>query len=300
MFLGRGWQHVAHEAPWRAFFIDQELLGGPLAFFGVDWTSYATSLSVDTGLKLAQKVVGVFLYVCAVVALLLRPHSEQETGRHSATQVWAGRALLGGAACLVALSFCYFLDSKRQLGQGLEYWSQWGCVVALYWASRFGFDARLWRGACLAIAMTFFGHGLYALGYYETPGTFVTMVSRVFPVSSAVARDLLLLAGVLDMLVVAVLLASSWKPRDIAIVRAVLAYATFWGLVTAFARVVTTVRLDFFWESLSQSHFETLVRLVHGLLPLCVLVWLTRSQQASSPGREEPSASQERDVYATA
>jgi hypothetical protein len=118
----------------------------------------------------------------------------------------------------------------------------------------------------LAIAGTFIGHGLYAMGYYPVPGNFVDMVIIHLGVGESTARQLLFGMGCLDLFVAAGMV----LPFRFA--RPFLVYAMVWGGITALARF----RFGF---DMTQSDFgatwfvpEILWRAPHAALPLWVLL----------------------------
>ena len=58
----------------------------------------------------------------------------------------------------------------------------------------------------LATALTFTGHGLYAMGYYDVPLNFRMMTSEILPLTEPPVLFLLKIAGWLDFVVVAMVL----------------------------------------------------------------------------------------------
>jgi hypothetical protein len=123
----------------------------------------------------------------------------------------------------------------------------------------------------LLIALTFVGHGLYAIGYYPVPGYFVDMVIRIFKCSESFARTFLTIAGILDM----ILAIGLFLPNK-SIVKYCLIWAVIWGFSTAIARVVGNFYSDFIMRSLHQTIYEMAYRLPHGLLPVLGLLLLDR------------------------
>jgi hypothetical protein len=251
VFWGRAWQHLVHEPPYRAFFTGEAL-------------------------ECVRYGVGGLYGACAVAALLVREGGGAAYPRVLRGALWTGAVALTGLACL------YCLEHNGRVGQLIEYASQVGCVVFVILLSKeratSGAGPRLvLRMMCVAVALTFLGHGLYAVGYYETPKSFVDMLSRGLGLSHPLSKSVLLVAGLLDFWVATALVwaAASWDAddkRNATWFHATLAYAAVWGFATALARVVTITRIELFWETFSIGHFETMVRLVHGLLPLAILL----------------------------
>ena len=104
-------------------------------------------------------------------------------------------------------------------------------------------------------------HGLYAIGYYATPGIFIDMMISVLGISEDAAKNCLIIAGILDILLVPLLFIKKTE-------KAALLYAFLWGLLTALARFFANYSSDFPLESANQYLFEAIIRLPHGLVPL--------------------------------
>lgn len=276
VFAGRAWQHLVWDAPFRALLWDQRLMEGVVTFLtGADWNSYVTNPAVDRGIQIMIRCAGWFYVVAALCVWLVRKDRK-----------WMGWVLWGGAFLLVFLSFLECKERAFQLGVMLEHVIQIACPVLL-WAWVFG-KVTLGRWmlyARLAIAATFIGHGLYAVGFYPQPGGFVDMLIHVFGMSEPAARSFLQVAACMDFIVgIAIFFSQVAGPF--------LLYAVGWGLLTAFARIAANFYVDFFWESINQYAFEVMVRLSHGLLPL-VLYSFMRSAFKKSAGTGHGYGSQQ-------
>ena len=120
----------------------------------------------------------------------------------------------------------------------------------------------------LAVALTFFSHGLYAIGYYPISAGFIEMCINILPISEDQAMVFLHLAGIFDFMVCILIFLPFRKAILIG-----LAYCTIWGLATAFARPMAYFYIDFWQESLQRWLFEALYRFVHGLVPLILFLY---------------------------
>jgi hypothetical protein len=136
-----------------------------------------------------------------------------------------------------------------------------------------------------AIALTFIGHGLFAVGFYPVPGGFVEMVISTFKISEESAYIFLRIAGILDFSAAIFLFIP--KTQFIA-----LSFMAFWGIVTAFARTVAHIDSELFIMSTSQWIHETLYRLPHGLVPLFLIIYLLVGRKKLVHGKEEKKLSQ--------
>ena len=130
----------------------------------------------------------------------------------------------------------------------------------------------------IAIAMTFAGHGLYAIGFHPVPGHFIDMTISILGVSESQARALILGAGILDLLAAASLFVPS-------LFRPALVYAACWGFLTAAARPVSLYFLD--GDTWNQAYWfvEALCRVPHFALPLAVMAYPAWAAGSSSPRR---------------
>lgn len=115
----------------------------------------------------------------------------------------------------------------------------------------------------VAVALTFAGHGLYAIGFYPVPGHFIDMIIMAFHVQENTAVVLLQWAGWLD-LIVALLILAPFVYRYAAL------YAFACGILTAIARVWSNYDPTLPFGSLYQWLPETLVRIPNAIIPLAI------------------------------
>jgi hypothetical protein len=129
----------------------------------------------------------------------------------------------------------------------------------------------------VVILLTFCAHGLFAIGYpLKTPASFVDMIIHTTGVKEATARQMLLLAGVLDFAVSLCLFA---VPTGSRFKQICLAYLAAWGLLTALGRILGNYYPDLGWYNLRQFIPETLYRLPHFFIPLLLLVLNVQPQR---------------------
>jgi hypothetical protein len=255
VFLGRGMEHLFRGGPYRALFWDEDWWGRE----GADWSRISEGWFSDGVIDGITTGIGIYFLVCAVFLAAAR----EGRGRRWAWPVW------GGVFCLVLLAFALFKDKFYQVPQFMEYTLQWatpGLFLLLFFH---GLERRkiLLLGR-IAIALTFVGHGVYALGWLPVPVHFMEMTMGILGLDEEAARLFLRIAGGLDMWVaVAMFLPGRW-------LRSGLVYATCWGFLTALARVVYGFQWDLPLDSLSQGLPGTVYRIAHGMVPLWVL-WVT-------------------------
>ncbi len=264
LFIGRAWQHFRWSTPYDAFFFDPANEGLMSFLSGMDWTTFLTSESTFVFLKYFQQGIGGFYLFMAFFVLALK----------KSWPLWLSRGLLFfSSGLLFLLALLYTKNQYFQLGQLLEYSVQCSLPLLLYYSVFFGLSSRLLFWGRLALAATFVGHGLYAIGYYPQPGHFVQMFLSVLGCSETSAQQLLQLIGALDFVAAIGL----FIPR---IEKYALYYCISWGLITAIARLVANFYLDFYLESLDQWGWEVLVRLGHGGLGIGLYIAMRAYKKA--------------------
>lgn len=261
LLLGRGYQHLFFELPYRAFFLDYQLFGWMIeGILGLNWADYTNSLKTDLNLKAFSKTLGIILWISAASAWFL-------------PKKWPQPLLVLSSAIIAFAAICYFLDKGYQIGQGIEYTAQVVSPILLIGFANQLENRKLLFAIKVAIALTFLGHGLYAIGYYPVPGHFVQMVVVHINGTNAEAIWLLKIAGILDMVVVV----GIFLPR---VAMLALIYAFIWGLLTTFARLTSNIYFDhLFWITAHQSLFEFLIRWPHFMLPLIAILLERQTQR---------------------
>jgi hypothetical protein len=256
LFMGRAWQHLLWDAPYRVIFWDEELMK-PIVegLFQTPWQSYATSLTVDENLTLLVRIIGIFYVICGLLSIapqriltIFRP------------------ILLLGSFSLMILAFLYTKDRFFQIGQLIEYASQVLAPAFLYYAVKSEeISDRLLFIMRMSIAFTFVGHGLYAAAYYPVPGNFIDMTINILHVKQPIATQILLFAGIMDFFVAALIFVPKIEPYF-------LIYAAIWGSVTSVARIVAFFDSTMPWTTISQWLPQTILRFPHAGIPICVFI----------------------------
>lgn len=116
----------------------------------------------------------------------------------------------------------------------------------------------------IAVALTFFGHGAFAVGwFFPVPGNFIEMTSVFFQCSHETSLVLLKLWGVIDFALIVLIFIP--KIRKYA-----LFYAFIWGITTALARVFAYWNEDIIYALIYNSG-GLIYRLLHGIIPLYLI-----------------------------
>ncbi|MDG2125770.1 MAG: hypothetical protein P8J87_18865 [Verrucomicrobiales bacterium] len=247
--------------PLRALLWDEKLFSAAAEqFFGMDWGTWASSLEVDDGINRAIRLQAILFFGFAAAALLpLRLKF---------------LALVHVVATLNLgfLAWLKYHDSGVGVGMFVEHASQVLMPVIVLLAA----SGRRWAPlALMAMATTFVGHGLFAIGIpmeitwlnHTRPGNFVemTMLGLRFETETAAGR-FLLIAGSLD-LVAAGLIFIRGRASILG-----LCFMVFWGFTTALARPWAYYEPTAAAETLLRWVPEFIYRVPHFALPVCLLL----------------------------
>lgn len=264
VLLGRAWQHFFWDLPYRALLWDETLMR-PLVegVFGVSWGHFAANFPLDA----FAVGIGVFFALGALLAAFPERFPARTRFFLPVLSGW-----------LLFLAFLYSKEYKYQVGQFIEYALQVGAPLFLFWYwKKGGMSPGLERAMRWATALTFAGHGLYAVGYYPRPGHFTTMAVNGLGLPAETANQILFAAGVLDFV------AALWLILPIPGRAIALWYCVVWGFATTMARPVTNFYAEFWASSLHQWVFEAVYRFPHFLIPLA-LIWPGRPRGAADRG----------------
>ncbi len=252
VFFGRGYQHLFWDAPFRTLLWDEQIMSGIVSsLFSLSWEDYINSLSVDDGINRVIDGFGWFYIVCGCITLGMK---------------WMPRfiqrfILLGGIG-LIFLALLLWKEKFYSIGQFFEYALQFSLPFFFYHLIQRSESSPIFIFLLkLATAITFICHGLYAVGYYPQPGTFMEMTVEIMGWSDSTASGFLKLMGVLDF-IVAILI---FLPK---VARPALLYMIVWGFLTALARIWTNFDFENIGEHLHQTGYAFLYRVGHFLIPL--------------------------------
>lgn len=268
LLWGRAWQGLFWDLPLRTLFWDQSWMEGLVTTLTQDtWQHYVTNESLPTDQLIDGFGVGLGVFWALAGASLFFLRNRPQLGK------WILRL---SSASLLFLAFLYFKDKYWQLGQFLEYSAQVCSPLLLsyvWYESKNTFQFR--TVVKIIIGFTFCAHGLYALGYYPQPGTWIEWCRNVFGFEGdASVKYFLLTAGILDIVAsIALFLPYKWAYKP------ALIYCILWGFMTAAARLLGNFYTDMVLLSLHQHLYEVAYRLVHGGLPLLLWFWIERAPE---------------------
>lgn len=255
-----GWaaQHLFWEVPYRSLLWSESFVRSLIpGLSAAAWSEYATSPRMDTVIQNGMHFIGMLLLTIGLAAIGMR---RIRRGQTDCAQRW----LIPATGILGFVSLLIFKEAGFRIGMLIEYTAQVMSPLLLYWALKGAPAGKLTRALTAVIALTFLGHGLFAVGYYPIPGNFIDMTINTLGVSEAGAVTFLQAAGVLDFVICVAL----FHPRTR---RAGLFYAAAWGLLTTLARPVSSLLLLNSTDELPYWVFQSLLRMPHFLLPLALL-----------------------------
>lgn len=251
--------HIFWEGPYRALFWSEDYFSHIVeAIFQMQWQEYADSPTVNSNIALFSKVIGAFLVACSFLVFLSKDLFQR-----------VGKALVLCSGILVAVFLIKTFEVGFRWGLFIEHGSQFliPALTYFYLSGKVN-NKNLLFYLKVAVCLTFFGHGLFAIGYYPVPGKFTDMVIEVLGTSESTAKHLLAFAGIVDFALCILI----WIPDTS---RFAAAYCVFWGFATALARPLSYASMDVISaESTMYWAMQFLYRGPHYLVPLAVLIMI--------------------------
>ncbi len=259
VLAGRGWQHIFWDPPYRTLLWDEKLIK-PLIenIFGIGWEEYVTSIKIDHYLQNCFQLIGVLLIIGIFFTVFLNRFTKL-----------AGIYLIVCSGWLLFLSTLYWKEYFWDLPQFVELTAQWTApLVMLMLYHSFSRKINILRILRIILSLTFFGHGLYAIGLVPLPGQWVDMVINTFSCSETNAKIFLKIIGVGDILAsILIFFPKSEKPG--------LWYMMVWGSLAALGRLIGNYYVEIgFFNYLHQQLGEFLYRIPQFLFPAMTLLIL--------------------------
>ncbi len=258
IFIGRAYQHLFWDAPYRTFFWDESTLKPIIeGVFKTPWQDYVTSAKTDSVIQTIIKLNGVLYLIAAISVILIKKINRK----------WFRIPILIGGFSLIVLTILMTKEKFYHTAQFFEHSIQFGLPFVLLYSFSEKFNLEKFIFVLkLLIAFTFFCHGLYAFGFYPVPGKFVDMVIQILGFSEENAITFLYIAGIIDFILAILIFIPKLQLYA-------LWYAVIWGLLTAIARIAANFYLDFPLQSIHQNIHEVVFRIPHGLTPLLVILY---------------------------
>ena len=260
IFLGRAWQHLIWDGPYRTFFGDKELMEGVIFFLtGREWFDYVTDPSTDLFITILTKALGIFYASMSILTLTIQ------------NQKWAKFYYWLASTLLAILGLIYCNGKFFHVAHFVEYSIQFLSPIIFYYFVVGDLDSnRCLSYLKITVAATFVSYGIYAFGIYPLPGVFIDITINILGIRENLAHQVLIVASILDLAVGVLIFIPSLEKYAVS-------YAVLWGLATALARTWANIEFGYaFWPCLNQYLPETIYRICHGLIPLVIFLNLKK------------------------
>lgn len=272
-FAGWAWGHLYWEPSYTS------ILWSDVTFewiqqFGYDWDDFAGTGANDGLVQRGVQGIGWLLVGGAILSL-------------TATRTtWIQLFFLSMSSLLLSgIAISKYIKSEFELPMLIEHGGQILSPILLVMALRLGVRHRITIGtAVVAVWLTFTGHGLYAVGLWPTPSTFIGMTRSIFGWNYEFTKLFLQTAGVLDFAVCCGMLIPVLR-------RPCACYAFFWGLLTAAARPVAGMCWDLNYWGADQFMHGLSCRAPHWFIPLFLFLSWTFMQfdNSNNPPKSAPN-----------
>ena len=258
--LAQGWLTWRWDSPIRGLIWKEDWWSGILEQqTNLTWNEFA--MISDPGITNLLAGLGITLMVLAVVPWIPLTASKWR---------WVRWLLVPATLILVLDSVARWVGMEFDCGMAIEHSLQMLAPVLLLIATGHGNRKKLWIAVVtVGAALTFVGHGLYAVGFHPVPLSYQTMTMKLLGCSQDFALVFLQVVGWLDFVAAACLFIRPLRSAG-------LIYMVGWGLATAVARVASHFSL----AGLDPWMAETLVRTSHWLLPLILLGVILKSDRS--------------------
>lgn len=276
VLIGRGLQGILHDFPIRALVWDESTFSGIATVLGYEWSAWVTNPQITYGIELTVKLLGLLFLIGGL--LLCFPKI-----RRSSLSIF-NLCLLSSLLLFLILfatkenfwRFGYFIEHALQLGAPL-------LLLAVLLGKT---TISLLPVMRVLTALTFIGHGLFAVGYYPVPFHFMLMTMEglgeiYLNFTGAVLTEkgaifFLQFVGWLDFLAAAMLL-FPWQKIGFStrlnriLLSIALGWIIPWATLTTAARWWSNSGFTSLGNLLLYWGPEVLIRLPHILIPL--LIW---------------------------
>lgn len=271
-FAGWAWQHLRWSIPYDAILWHPDYFIWLASTLDVSWETYVARVVTDHRIFLGVRTIGLVYLALALMAVTAK--------RNSLIQL---TCLAVGSVLLAAGALSQYVEAGHAKASLVEQGGQVLAPIVLVLALQLGVRDRVTIVlALVAFWTTFAGHGVYATGLAPTPGHFYGLVNAILGSGEETTDVLLKTAGILDFAVCLGVLVPVFRSGC-------LAYAAFWGLVTALARPFAGMSTLAAWWGADQFLHEALLRAPHACMPLFLLLVLRRQPHwRRSPARSEP------------
>jgi len=270
-FLARGWLTWRWDSPIRDLIWEEKWWSPVLEKYDVTWSHFARTS--DQWITPTLERLGIFLVISALVPWLAGFSRLR----------WLRWFLIPATLILVLDGFSRWVGKDMQAGMAMEHALQivapWALLIYLGRKSLHAPKRETivrWL-LMIAAAVTFTGHGLYAMGYYSVPLNFRMMTAEILSLSEDGSLRFLEIFGWLDFVVVLFLILplTRWMA---------LFYMFCWGGATALARILAYYDETLPYNGMDPWLVEAVVRTSHWGIPFWLLWLLWRKRKHAPAG----------------
>ncbi|EDM26884.1 hypothetical protein LNTAR_06549 [Lentisphaera araneosa HTCC2155] len=269
--FSRGMLYLTFDSPLRALLWSESIVSPFVNFWGMTWQDYANVS--DYLARILEKTVGLYFIFAAGLCFYMKA---------GAVSLWQKRVFHVLAYFTALHILLKYLALDQEIPIMLEYVLQGfspllflaflhkktaGEATGEFYLSHYKISAtRLLISAC------FIGHGLYAAGWPYQSVKFVRMLSGTFFIDFELAAAIVQGIGIIDIMLGIIVFIKAFEQVS-------LIHMAFWGFVTAGSRIVSQVIVPNDWSHWHLWSLETSVRLIHGVLPLFLFLYLRNQQE---------------------
>lgn len=271
IFLGKGLLIYLFGYPSRTLLWHEGFFRPIVELFGANWNWWVSSEAVEAAIVRADLLISL-CWIMGAIALVAE--------RFLPRRLIKSLVFIGG----LLLIFELLLNAKEnfwRVGYIIEHAAQVGTPFLLLYVWKQAKAAALIRWLSLLVALTFIGHGLYAMAVHPLPPHFILMLTEslgfIFGTGEVAgdstvswARTLLWVVGVLDVLAAILLLLPQAKIKRFA-----LGWIIPWAILTTLARLVAGSQFGSWSNYFGYWMPEFLIRIAHVALPLLLLSLLS-------------------------
>lgn len=235
-----------------------------LVFLGLS-TCYNVWEPVENWVNIALLFIGTILVLSGLHLLFTTTSKE-----HLETNM----ILIVSTIVLITLNLILWPSKDYLPEQLIEHAAQMSLPMLLFWWMKGPQNKKNFILVLkLIIALTFVGHGLFAVAWHVLPAHFISMTQGILPLDTAQTNAFLFSAGLIDFVLAFLIFFDKTS-------RFALIYMLVWGLLTALARPLSHLQ-EVFTTDFWLIHFPGFVyRLPHAILPLLILV-LSKKEKRS-------------------
>jgi hypothetical protein len=180
--------------------------------------------------------------------------------------------LLIPAVIIVLHSICKFIESGYVIEQLVEFATKILLPIVLLKETRKPTKEKNMQLVLkIIVALTFIGHGLFALGFHYVPGSFIRMTHNILGLSIHHSHNFLLVIGVLDVVLAILLFSKNRQVQQVTLI-----YLILWGALTSLARLVFPMVIEADPTQLGAGFAGMVYRLPHALIPFWLMLQLVR------------------------